>query len=148
MSGETWIVRNRETAEFFLKFFREEVFGDSGEVIGKWSVTLKPYTDPRSLSQNATFWMWCDQMAKEFTRRDYPLSKQGAHDLMCHLFLGYETVTLGETEITSLRTTTWPTKLEKGEMQHFMEQVDAWAVDKRVYLKTPGFSDYEKWRSD
>lgn len=122
--------------------------------IGMISVAIKAITDAllafgeiniritkasRTLDQNALYWKWMECMSRYFTERGRPLDKDEAHDLMRHLFLGYQTKTIGHTEITNLRSTT---KLDKGEMSHYMTLIDAWAVDRGCYLPKPEDSEY------
>lgn len=99
--------------------------------------------DTRTLSQNALYWQWLGQMATFFTGKGYPLSKEDAHDLMRHEFLGYESKTLGRTEIKpQLRSTT---KLDRGEMAQYMTMVDQWAAEKGCLLPKPEDSEYVKY---
>ena len=100
-------------------------------------VIVQPPVETRTIAQNRLYWQWMEELAKYFTANGRPLTKDQAHDLMCHKFLGYHTRKIGETEITSLRSTTWPKRLDTGEMGYYMDQIDAWAVDKGCYLPTP-----------
>lgn len=96
--------------------------------------------DSRTLSQNALYWQWLDQMAKFFTGKGYPLTKDDAHDLMRHQFLGYEGKKLGKTEIKpQLKSTT---DLDRGQMAEYMTMVDQWAADKGCLLPKPEDSEY------
>lgn len=106
-------------------------------------IEIRPARSKRSLAQNALFWVWMEELSAYFTRHGPGLSKSEAHDLMCHTFLGYETRTIGKTEITKLRTTSG---LKVDKMSEFMDKVDAWAADKGCYLPTPADSEYEAYR--
>ena len=68
-------------------------------------------------------------------------TKDDAHDLMRHKFLGHETKTVGQTEITKLRSTT---ELDKGEMTDYMTQIDNWCVDHGCLLPKPEDSEYQQ----
>lgn len=108
-------------------------------------IEYKNFSGMRSLSQNALFHAWMSQMEHHFIAKGYPMGNgdgKEAKMLMKHEFLGYEDVTIGKTEIKGqLRHTS---KLEPGEMSHFMDKVDAWAVDKGLYLIKPADSEYMK----
>jgi len=110
------------------------------------SIEVKPTNERRSLDQNALFWKWMEELSKYFTNRGHPLTKQDAHDLMCHEFLGYQTKVLGKTKIVQLVTTTSPKKMEMTDFCHFMDQIDAWAADKGCLLPTPADTAYAEYK--
>lgn len=121
---------------------------DTGKVLGAiaeqgFPCKVRIGPESRSLSQNALYWQWVGQMATYFTGKGYPLSKDDAHDLMRHQFLGYAGKTLGNTEIKpQLRSTT---SLDRAEMAEYMTMVDQWAADKGCLLVKPGDSDYMQY---
>jgi hypothetical protein len=96
----------------------------------------------KSVSQNNLFWMWMTEMANYFASRGVENStKDQMHDLMCHKFLGNITVTVGKTEITRLKSLR---DLDKGDMLHFMRQIDEWSADHGVLLTHPEDSEYQR----
>jgi len=110
----------------------------------------------RSINQNDLYWMWlgeiCDQAnvnlpytyLNEETQQEETIecmSKEELHEWMCHEFLGYVTKRIGRKEVTQLKGTS---KLLKGEMYFFMQQVDAWAHQKGYKLTIPDDSEYMK----
>ncbi len=107
-------------------------------------IEYKSFSGTRSISQNALFHSWMSQMAQYFTEKGYPITAEEAKQLMKHEFLGYTDLTIGKTEIKGQLKHT--SKLDKGEMSHFMDQVDAWAVDKKLFLIKPADSDYVKYK--
>jgi hypothetical protein len=100
-------------------------------------IEIRPSKSRRSLDQNALFWKWMEELSGYFTKNGRPLTKDDAHDLMCHKFLGYVTKVIGETEIVKPVTTS---KLPVGDFTEFLEEIDAWAVDKGCMLPTPADS--------
>ena len=108
-------------------------------------VIVRSAKSERSLSQNALFWQWMESMSTYFTKHSRNLSKDEAHDLMCHLHLGYVTKTIGQQEIRGMRTTTWPKRLTVEEMGEFMDKIDAWAADKGCYLPTPADCAHDRY---
>jgi len=96
----------------------------------------------KSVSQNNLFWMWMTEMANYFASKGVENStKDQMHDLMCHKFLGNITVTVGKTEITRLKSLR---DLDKGDMLHFMRQIDEWSADHGVLLTHPEDSEYQR----
>lgn len=107
--------------------------------------------DNRSLNQNALYWMWLGILAAHFTRHGHTkddgdaLDKDDMHDIMRHKFLGYvnESRKIGQTEIEEhkLRSTA---KLDKGDMTHYLTQIDQWATEHGCLLPHPADSEYEQ----
>jgi len=104
-------------------------------------IEIRPAKSKRTVDQNALFWVWMEQLSAYFTQNGRRLSKEDAHDLMCHNFLGYEDKTVGQTQIRKMRTTS---KLRVGEFQQFLDEIDAWAADKGCLLVMPAEADYER----
>lgn len=96
----------------------------------------------KSVSQNNLFWMWMTEMANYFASKGVENStKDQMHDLMCHKFLGNITLTVGKTEITRLKSLR---DLDKGDMLHFMRQIDEWSADHGLLLTHPEDSEYQR----
>lgn len=128
--------------EYLTSIFKEcmAAIQDHGFIKLEWSAGSN-----RSISQNGLYWMWMADLAMSFNRRakdDSEWSKDDMHDLMRHKFLGYENKTIGSTELQPLLKST--TKLDKGEMHHYMTQIDVWAQEVGVYLPHPDDSEYMK----
>lgn len=105
-------------------------------------VSVKKLKPKRSTEQNGLLWMWMEEMAAYFTNMDYPLDKEQAKELMCHLFLGYsEWTTPTGKVIRSLKSTS---KLKVGEMHDFLTQVDIWAAGKGCLLTRPEHNVYDE----
>lgn len=111
----------------------------------KAEFTVKEYKSKRSLPANSLYWQWMGVLSQHFTSKGNPISKDDAHDLMRHCFLGYdEPKKIGNTEIgRRLKSTT---KLNTSEFCFYLNQVDAWAVERGCYLPRPEDSEYEKYR--
>jgi len=106
-------------------------------------ISFSPAKSRRTLDQNAMFWEWMERLSTYFTQAGRTLTKDQAHDLMCHTFLGYEDYTVGETHIRRMKTTTRP-KLGVEDFSYFMEQIDAWAADKGCLLPSGADISYER----
>lgn len=109
---------------------------------GPIKISWKPYKQKRSLPQNALMWQWLTKLASKFSNGMESYSKEDMHDLMRHKFLGYETVTIGNTELKDRLIST--TSLDTGAMFEYMQKVDAWAVAHGVFLPRPQDCEYEQ----
>lgn len=99
----------------------------------------------RSINQNDLYWMWLGEIVSQTNAKlvegATPFIKEEMHEWLCEEFLGYETRTVGRKEITILKGTS---KLLKGEMYFYMQQVDAFAHSKGFKLTIPDDSEYMK----
>lgn len=126
-----------------VTLFNQSQIGDlvTSLLARDFPLRLKITRARRTLPQNALYWQWLTVMGEHFTGKGYPLTKDDAHDLMRHKFLGHETKTIGKTEITKLRSTA---DLDKGEMTDYMTQIDNWCVDHGCLLPKPEDSEYQQ----
>lgn len=113
-----------------------------------WSkpLCIKPeeYQNPRSLDQNALFHVWIRQMVKYFKTKMPELDEQEMKDVCKLKFLGTETRKAGKITLENQLKET--SKLKKGEMYHFMEQVYHWCLDLGLQLDTPADSEFMRIR--
>lgn len=134
---KVWVIRDRQDAP--------RVVSDLLSWVGQWdfnhALVIKPgkYTNPRSLSQNALVHTWFNTMAKHFSKK-VEVDAEQMKLLMKNKFLGTEDVVVGSTVIEGQLKRT--SKLTKGEMTFFMNQVHEWAADHGVNLPIPADSEY------
>ena len=140
MQGTYWIVRDKAQVDKVLTHV-------ANWAKDEWDFTVplclqpKKYTNPRSLSQNALLHVWFDTMAQHFSSKVDTNAEQ-MKALMKMKFLGTADIIVGNTVIPNqLRSTS---KLSKGEMVEFMDQIHEWAVDHGVVLPIPEHSEYAK----
>jgi hypothetical protein len=96
----------------------------------------------RTLSQNSLYWMWVDQATSwinDKKRTDFKTEE--IHERMKHQFLGYtdEKQVGGICIPPQLKSTA---KLTKGDMYHYMRQVDGYWAGLGLLLVTPDDSIY------
>ena len=103
-------------------------------------IKFEPYADPRSLNQNALFHIWCRELSEAFIKKIPDATPEGVKWMMKHKFLGTQDVKVGQTEIKGQILSS--SKLKKGEMVYFMDQVIAWAAEKGVILSLPQYNEY------
>lgn len=140
MQGTYWIIKDRKDLDKILSNINNWASGE-------WDFTVplclqpKKYTNPRSLSQNALLHVWFDTMAQHFSSKVDTNAEQ-MKALMKMKFLGTADIVVGSTVIPNqLRSTS---KLTKGEMVDFMDQIHEWAVDHGVMLPIPENCEYAK----
>lgn len=108
-----------------------------------WEFSWKRY-GRRSLSANALYWTWLDTIAERTSIKDHQLNKDDIHDVMRHLFLGYETKHIKNITIESQLKST--ASLSPSEFCFFMEKINAWAVDRGILLPTPDGCEYDNYK--
>ena len=141
--GEFYIVRSRPELDNVFKF-----------IAHLWPMLDQPvclkvgkYSSSRTMSQNALFHVWCREAAKHFNVKDYEGVKADERMKMVfkHDHLGYlpEDAIPHRTTSPQLRHTS---NLSVGDMFTFMTKVDAWCVERGLFLSKPAESDYVKLR--
>ena len=108
------------------------------------SIKPEPYQNPRSLDQNALFHVWIRQMVKHFKPARPELTEEEMKDICKFRFLGTESKKAGKIILENQLKQT--SKLRKGEMYHFMEQVYQWCLELGLQLDTPADSEFMQIR--
>lgn len=101
----------------------------------------------RSLEQNALYWVWTQEIADKINKHNgTDFSRDEVHTKMKAMFLGYtDPQQIGSTTITpQLRSTS---KLTKGEMFHYMRQVETWAIENGIALSHPEDNEYYRTKA-
>ena len=98
----------------------------------------------RSLSQNALYWTWLNDITvfiNEKNKTDFKINEM--HLRIKHDFLGYDKPKkVGSVEVKERLKSS--TRLTTGEMYYFMSQIDAWAAGFGLLLSRPEDCQYEK----
>ncbi len=114
-------------------------------------VIIKPWTNRRSIPQNSLSHMWYAEIRRHLCNNGIKHTDKSVKEMMKHTFLGYEVVEMvnavtGVTErIRKLRKTS---KLDTGEMFHFMGQVERWATGIGCFVTIPENSEYMKLKRE
>lgn len=94
---------------------------------GEYTVTIKKKTKPRSLSQNALYWVWLRSVGNcfaEMTGDEFWCTKEGQdnlHNRYAQKFLSYPREVNGRMEYVTKSTTS----LTTAEMSAYMEKIKA-----------------------
>ena len=104
------------------------------------SIKLEPWVDTRTLDQNALFHKWCRELSDKFITKIPDATPDGVKWMMKSKFLGTQDIKVGQTEL--LNQVRSSSKLTKGEMVYFMDQVYQWASERDVFLSLPQYNEY------
>ncbi|OBU05305.1 recombination protein NinB [Morganella psychrotolerans] len=114
-------------------------------------IIIKPWKSKRSLPQNATFHMWCGEISKYLCANDANFTPEKVKEMLKHTFLGYEVTEMvnATTQHTErVRTLRKTSKLDTGEMFHFMERVECWSAGIGCLVTIPTESEYMKLKME
>lgn len=106
------------------------------------SITLKPYRHPRTVSQNALFYVWCRVLSKRFIHKSPDCTVENMALMFKNRFLGTEDIKVGNSIIKNQ--VKHSSDLDVGEFVYFLDQVYHWALDINVILDIPETSEYAK----
>lgn len=118
----------------------------------KLSVTIKPYRKKRSLSQNSLSHVWYKEISDYLIKAGRPFCTEAwVKESLKATYLGFESteytdVLTGEkTQREALRHTS---KLDKGEMHYFLQQIESWCAQFGLILTTPDDCEYMKLKRE
>ncbi|MBD2798328.1 recombination protein NinB [Xenorhabdus sp. 18] len=118
----------------------------------KLSISARPYKPKRSLSQNALSHVWYKQISDYLiaNNRDW-CSESWVKDNLKATYLGFEDVEYTDFitgEVITKQELRRTSELDKGDMHYYMSQVEAWAAQFGLILKTPADSEYMKLKQE
>ncbi|QDP50491.1 MAG: putative NinB protein [Prokaryotic dsDNA virus sp.] len=104
-------------------------------------VTAKPWKKERSLSQNALYWVWLTEIAEQVNVNDQYHDKEVWHHYFKRYWCPEKIIPMpvGEDEI--IKSTT---KLDTGEMHHYLSKIEQWCMEKMIKLTIPENSEYAR----
>lgn len=148
MQGQFWFARNERDLERAVDNFKNYL-------IEHWDFS-KPvawkhqqYKNARSLSQNALLHIWARELSVYFIDKGSNPETTTEENMKLYLkqqFLGFEDIIVGKTVIPAQLKKT--SKLDKGEMYHFMDKVYHWAIEVGCTLSLPEESEFVKLRDE
>ena len=133
-------INNQKEGESALPFLMKRI--QEWDFTVPLCIKLEKYDDGRSLSQNALFHVWCADLSKAFIEKIPTATKENMKLMLKQRFLGTYDVKVGKTVIEGQVKSS--SKLTKGEMVYFMDNVYYWARDNGVLLKVPHDSEYAR----
>ena len=102
--------------------------------------------NPRTLSQNALFYVWCGYIANVFNKMygDDRWNKDNVHDLFCDMYRSPAVLPDGTVIDKAVETS----KLTKRQMAAFMDKIRAYmATEHGVNVPLPDDDRYEEFKS-
>lgn len=109
-------------------------------------VVIRPIAAKRTLSQNALFHMWCNDLSSYLLKHGRKWATPGfVKDMLKHSFLGYkDTIRLdvSTNQPTKVRELIHTSDLSSGDMFHLMEQCEAYSAGIGCLLTIPEKSEY------
>ena len=116
-----------------ISFYNITEFIDTLSRAKKWKITVEPYKERRSLSQNALYWVWVEKVAKE-CGDSVGYTKNEMARIFKQMFLVPSVVTHGGVDYPEYSTK----GLSKAEMSEYMSHIDHFAVSEfGVYVPIP-----------
>jgi hypothetical protein len=120
-------------------------FLESGEC---YRLTIKPWKEKRSLSQNALSHVWYEHISKYLIKagRHHCNAKWVKHNLKA-TYLGFEDVAYTDFvtgEVTTRQELKHTSDLDTGDMHYFMMRVESWAAQFGLTLPNPEDGEYFK----
>ena len=107
-------------------------------------ITVGPRKKSRSLNQNALMWKWLGELAEQIKKKSgESYSTDDLHEYFKARFCPAKELRFGEKVIYATSTT----RLDKGEMHHYMNQLHEWSVNAGFKLTTPDDCEYRKLRN-
>jgi len=143
MQGEFWRIENKQRIDEVFANLKQHIL-DTWDWAKPLALQVKPYEGKRSLDQNALFHVWIREMVAHFKPARPELDEEEMKSIVKYRFLGTESIKAGKIMIENqLRHTS---KLKRGEMYHFMEQVNQWCLDLGLSLTVPDDSEFMQIR--
>lgn len=141
MEGQYWLIKSSREIDRVISHLKQ--WCEEWDYSTPLTIQPKPYKNPRSLTQNALMHKWFNDMAAHFSKK-VETSAEQMKALMKLKFLGTEDIVINHTVIPGQLKHT--SKLDKGEMMRFMDDIYDWALDHGVKLTIPEDSEYMKLR--
>lgn len=148
MQGQFWLVKDRRDLDKVIDSFRSYI-------VNQWDFTKpltwqpKEYKNARSISQNALFHIWVREITDYFISRGGNVEWTTEDNVKLYIkqqFLGFEDITFNKTVIPQQLKRT--SKLDRGEMYHFMDQIYHWSIELGAKLTLPQESEFMKIRAE
>lgn len=100
-----------------------------------FEVTIEPYKNRRSQSQNRMYWKWLTEISEQYYVEGERLSKEDWHDLCRMKWLGVKVITLAGKEYPRPAKST--TELKVGEFSEYLLEIESEFLPKGVVLTFP-----------
>ena len=106
-----------------------------------WRVSIKPWRESRSLSQNSLYWKWMGELAPQAKINGKQFSPEIWAEFFKKWYCPSKSVEMPLGEGSTTKTTT---NLDTGEMHHYLNNIQAWCMSEGYHLTIPSDSEYQK----
>ena len=106
-----------------------------------WRVTIKGWRESRSISQNSLYWKWMAELSKQAKIDGNEFSGEVLAEFFKKYYCPDRVVEMPLGESSTIKTTT---KLDTGEMHHYLSNIQAWCMREGFHLTIPSDSEYQK----
>ena len=99
-----------------------------------WRVTIVQWRESRSLSQNALYWKWLGEIAKQQTISNDP-------EIWHEIFKKYYCPEKVINEHITIKSTK---KLDLGEMHYYLNRIEQYSIDRGYLITIPDQCEYRE----
>lgn len=133
------VANHKVTLNTFISFCEEvnKLLADGKDL----NVDVKEWRQKRSLSQNALYWKWLEEISKQAKVQGKVFDSETWHQYFLKYYCPSKSIQMPAGENSLVKSTK---KLDKGEMHHYLFKIELWAQDKGIILTIPSYSEYSK----
>ena len=106
-----------------------------------YRVNVKEWREKRSLSQNALYWVWLEEISQALKPNDKQHKADVWHEYFKQYFCTAKSIEMPAGKDVAVKSTTM---LDVGEMCHYMTQIHNWAAGHMLILPVPENSEYKQ----
>ena len=125
-----------------LRSILELIAGTVAHAGGDYEITIKKWREKRTLSQNALYWVWMDEISKRWEVEGRLFKAEEWHEELRDRYCPPRTINKPSGAV-SVRSTT---KLDTGEMHWYMNVIERVCINRGILLPIPEHSEYMKLR--
>ena len=106
-----------------------------------YRVNVKEWREKRSLSQNALYWVWLEEVSQALKPNDKQHKADVWHEYFKQYFCTAKPIAMPAGKDAIVKSTK---TLDVGEMCHYMTQIHNWAAGHMLILPVPENSEYKQ----
>lgn len=106
-----------------------------------YRVTIVGWREKRSNDQNSLYWKWMEELANQAYVNNVKFSGEIWAEFFKKWYCPEKTVDMPLGEPSAVKSTT---KLDTGEMHHYLNQIQAWCMREGYTLTIPENSEYQE----
>jgi hypothetical protein len=107
----------------------------------KFRVNIVGWKEKRSISQNCLYWRWLTEISKQALIDGKKFKPETWHEYFKKYYCPVTTIEMPAGPPSKIISTT---KLDTGQMHHYLNKVEYWAQDKGFMLTIPEICEYRE----